>query len=169
MSPVSHYNLEITRSHCHRLSSPSSSLHLRPSLPLPPHPFTLLRHPALLLSDFFFSSSSCAETMFETWYCLSDSIRLAAVMGGPLLPTFHVSCQTLTSPMWDSSAPSSFLVSTFPIYFLLPFILSASSPPFTLSSHEPVRCHHRTVSEMRYDRHNPPSNSICATIIPHQV
>lgn len=117
MSPVSHYNLEITGSHCHRLSSPSSSLHLRPSLPLPLHPFILLRHPALLLSDFFFSSSSCAETMFETWYCLSDSIRQAAVMGAggggssaPLWgPTFHISCQTLTSPMWDSSAPLFFL------------------------------------------------------------
>lgn len=106
------------------------------------HPFILHCHPALLLSDFFFSCSSCTETCLKPDIvcqppsAVMDSTSLCSLWG----PTLHVSCQTLTSPGWDSSFALSFL-----IYLFLPHP-STSSPPFTLWSHEPVLRHHRTVS-----------------------
>lgn len=99
--------------------------HLRPPLPLLFHPFILLRPlgvpPPRARSEWFLLSSS-AETMFETWYCLSGSIRLAAVRGPSArhqAPTLAVSCQTLTPPFWESSPPLLF-VSTFPSIFYSP-------------------------------------------------
>lgn len=72
-------------------SSPSSSLHLRPSPPL-----LLLFHPSYPLPPpplctppwiFYSSSSSSTETMFETWYHPSGSIRLVAVTCPPPFPS----------------------------------------------------------------------------------
>lgn len=136
-------------------SSPSSSLHLRPSLLLLFHPFILLRPPCIppcTHTEWFLLSASSAETMFETWYCLSGSIRLSAVRGPSAphqAPTLHISCQTLTSPTWESSPPSSlclYLSLPRPVYFLPSFIPPASLQLSLSSSPEPVRCHHRTVS-----------------------
>lgn len=136
-------------------SSPSSSLHLRPSLLLLFHPFILLRPPCIppcTHTEWFLLSASSAETMFETWYCLSGSIRLSAVRGPSAphqAPTLHISCQTLTSPTWESSPPSSlclYLSLPRPVYFLPSFIPAASLQLSLSSSPEPVRCHHRTVS-----------------------
>lgn len=136
-------------------SSPSSSLHLRPSLLLLFHPFILLRPPCIppcTHTEWFLLSASSAETMFETWYCLSGSIRLSAVRGPSAphqAPTLHISCQTLTSPTWESSPPSSlclYLSLPRPVYFLRSFIPPASLQLSLSSSPEPVRCHHRTVS-----------------------
>lgn len=136
-------------------SSPSSSLHLRPSLLLLFHPFILLRPPCIppcTHTEWFLLSASSAETMFETWYCLSGSIRLSAVRGPSAphqAPTLHISFQTLTSPTWESSPPSSlclYLSLPRPVYFLPSFIPPASLQLSLSSSPEPVRCHHRTVS-----------------------
>lgn len=136
-------------------SSPSSSLHLRPSLLLLFHPFILLRPPCIppcTHTEWFLLSASSAETMFETWYCLSGSIRLSAVRGPSAphqAPTLHISCQTLTSPTWESSPPSSlclYLSLPRPVYFLPSFIPPASLQLSLSSSPEPVWCHHRTVS-----------------------
>lgn len=118
-------------------SSPSSSLHLRPSLLLLFHPFILLRPPCIppcTHTEWFLLSASSAETMFETWYCLSGSIRLSAVRGPSAphqAPTLHISCQTLTSPTWESSPPllfvSTFLYLVLSIFYPPSFLLPLSS------------------------------------------
>lgn len=110
-----------------------SSSSCPPFYPPPPMYFTLPSSPWFLPSSPSSSSSSEEEeeTTSETWYCLSGSIRFVAVRGPPLL---HVSYQTLTSPMWESSPPLFFftllhsfcLSSTFQS-FLVPWTCSVPS------------------------------------------
>lgn len=161
-------------------ASPSSSLHLWPSLPLLFHPFILLCvfYPALrVLSDFFFPPPLQKPCLKPDIVCQAPSDSLQS--GGPSAPhqalILHISCQTLTSPMWDSSPPSFFSL-PFPIsaplflsiFYSLSFFLPLLTSRFFLVSWTcSVPSLHRWLNVIR--QAYSPSNSMCATIIPHPV
>lgn len=162
-------------------ASPSSSLHLWPfsSSSFPPFYPPLCILPCTPRSEWFLLPSSSAETMFETWYCLSGSIRLVAVRGplcspsGPdtphLLSDADVSHVGFISPLFFFSLPFPISAPLFlSIFYSLSFFLPLLTSRFFLVSWTcSVPSLHRWLNVIR--QAYSPSNSMCATIIPHPV